>query len=745
MALNINAQVFVPNLQIHFPPDLKTCADEQITICPQIYGSKGKLSYLWQDGSQSPCITLKPNSDQIIRLHVVDSAGDQEKAHTIVKVYEKPLASAGPDVDVLEGQAITLTASGGVKYIWSNGMEGSSIQIAPNNSSNFTVTVINENGCVDTDDIYVNIRKYATISQYVWEDKNANGISEEYENGMNDVLVNLYRDMDQNGFPDGQAIKFQLTQRNPDNGKSGYYHFDQLLPGSYILQFIRPIGFISSPLTIGGNEMLDNDINNFSGFSQIVKIEEGSTIENISAGYYRPATIETTAFEDLNGNGIQEYGEPGIDHIIVNLRDQDGNFVFDTNGIPVYSGFTNASGKCVIPNLIPGSYKLVYQLKDNYKYTLSNIEDSNSSQDMPNDSDVENGSDETMVFDIYSGETMKSVDVGLFRLASINSTAWEDLNGNGIWDNEETGIDDIVIYLYELDNPGVVIDSAITQMNVNGQSGSYGFEGLTPSDYYAYYITPNSYHVSPPNMGGNENIDSDIIGAYGNGTTESFSLISGQNMTTLGAGFYKSSSIGDKVWIDAQNGLRGVQDEKDLPATNIKVGLYDYISNALVSETFTDEKGGYQFDSLALGYYYVQFDIPEGYSFVTSGLGFDRQNDSDVVNFDSGTTGMIEIAPNTKLMHIDAGLKAPSNSTNDGAKIEIQAFPNPTTDFIQLENILENTVVRIYNEEGQLMLENKVNPGERFDTRDFKAGTYYIFAFNYQWRKSTRFIKTNTY
>ena len=57
-----------------------------------------------------------------------------------------------------------------------------------------------------------------------------------------------------------------------------------------------------------------------------------------------PYQIGNTVFEDLNGNGVQDPGEPGIQGVMINLLDGYGNPILDINGNPITT-VTDANGK----------------------------------------------------------------------------------------------------------------------------------------------------------------------------------------------------------------------------------------------------------------------------------------------------------------------------------------------------------------------------------------------------------------
>ena len=77
-----------------------------------------------------------------------------------VTIYDSPVANAGSDISVCEGQSATLSASGGNAYVWSptTGLSNPNIAsptVTPTSTTTYTVTVTDGNNCTDSDDIVV--------------------------------------------------------------------------------------------------------------------------------------------------------------------------------------------------------------------------------------------------------------------------------------------------------------------------------------------------------------------------------------------------------------------------------------------------------------------------------------------------------------------------------------------------------------------------------------------------------------
>jgi len=72
-------------------------------------------------------------------------------------ILSLPVANAGTDQTICEGQVATLTASGGGTYAWNNGYFTAQIYVMPASTYTYTVTVTNAELCTATDSVTVNV------------------------------------------------------------------------------------------------------------------------------------------------------------------------------------------------------------------------------------------------------------------------------------------------------------------------------------------------------------------------------------------------------------------------------------------------------------------------------------------------------------------------------------------------------------------------------------------------------------
>lgn len=114
-------------------------------------------NYLWSDGSTADSLVI--NSPGSYHVTVTDTNGCVFKSDTLS--FQEDVfptsASLGPDLNLCSGNNLSLTsgASEAVSYHWNTGSTEASILIE--NSGTYSVEVININGCVAKDTVYVTI------------------------------------------------------------------------------------------------------------------------------------------------------------------------------------------------------------------------------------------------------------------------------------------------------------------------------------------------------------------------------------------------------------------------------------------------------------------------------------------------------------------------------------------------------------------------------------------------------------
>lgn len=420
----------------------------------------------------------------------------------------------------------------------------------------------------------------AHIGDFVFEDKNADGVQGASEPGIGGVSVNLKDTA-------GNVVATAVTAGN------GSYGFD-VAPGTYTVQVVAP-GFVVSPQGQGGNPALDSNIDS-TGNTAPVTVGAGQTNNTIDAGLYHLATLGDRVWLDANGNGVQDAGEVGIAGVTAVLVDGNGVFVGTTS--------TDANGNYLFTNLTPGSYQVRFQAPAGYAVTTQDV-NGNTLDGVDSDIDA---SGLTGLYTLNSGDDNRTVDAGLYQKAHIGDFVFEDKNANGVQDAGEVGIGGVAVTL--CDAAGNPVTTTVTNA-----AGGYGFD-VAPGTYSIKVAPPSGYGVSAKDQGGNDATDSDIDSVTGK--TGNYTLNSGDVNNTVDAGLYRKASIGDKVWVDIDKD--GVQGSNEPGVAGVKVYLLDGNGVQVGAPLTTNAAGEYLFTNLTPGSYSLRFDLatlPVGYTVTT--------------------------------------------------------------------------------------------------------------------------------
>jgi len=121
-------------------------------------------------------------------------------------------------------------------------------------------------------------------------------------------------------------------------------------------------------------------------------------------------------------------------------------------------------------------------------------------------------------------------DLTLGDISELGDTVWNDLNRDGIQDDDEPGIEGVTVRLYDCDGNWL----ASTTTDENGQ---YMFSDLMPGGYRVEFVLPAGYAFSPQYQGGNPELDSNAHRVTG--LSECVTLPEGITDPTIDAGMYE--------------------------------------------------------------------------------------------------------------------------------------------------------------------------------------------------------------
>jgi len=282
-----------------------------------------------------------------------------------------------------------------------------------------------------------------------------------------------------------------------------------------------------------------------------VDVTSGSAFTAKDFGNFQYGAISGTKFNDVNGNGVKENGENGLQ-----------NWEIKLSGAKTDSVFTDANGNYSFANLSFGDY------------IVSEVNQNGWLQTLPS-------TPSTYTLSIVSGSIYATKDFGNFKLGTISGMKYNDNNGNGQRDNGENGLINWKIKL-----SGAKMDSTLTD-----ESGNYSFSNLMSGDYVVSEQQQSGWMQTMPSTPG----------------TYSLTIVSGSTLSGKDFGNLQLSTISGVIFLD-QDG-DGVKDNGEVGIAGWKIRL----TGNKIDSVFSDANGAYIFNSIQAGNYVVSEVIQAGW------------------------------------------------------------------------------------------------------------------------------------
>ncbi len=615
---------------------------------------------------------------------------------------------------------------------------GSDVNITTGQSYTVTLSAGENNRNVDAGLIFNTPAIPNSIGNRVWLDTDSGGDQDAGEPGVAGVTVTLYA-------ADGVTIvATTITDAN------GNYLFNNLPANTgYILGFTPPAGMVfttTTGTTLGIDTDSDVEASTFSpNFGRTGFINSGAAgtaITQVDAGLIpqtnNNASLGDKVWNDINSNGTQDAGEPGIAGVTVNLyHDVNGDGVLTGGELTaVRSVVTDAFGNYTFNNLtvtLINKYQVEFIQPAGYNNTP--VANNNSGNDVT-DSDITNdATDRTDFIRLKWNERNTSVDAGFVQAApagtlKLGDKVWRDDNGDGQQGATEPGLAGVTVKLYQNGTDGLpgTADDVLIANTATDINGSYLFVNLAASasaatNYNVQFSNiPSGFSFTVQDAGADAT-DND---ANSLGKTGSYNLTA--DNLTVDAGISQGvpsglASLGDRVWYDLNN--NGAQDAGELGAAGVTVNLYLDANNdgqitggeqTAFKTTTTNALGEYMFGGLNAGNYQVGFTLPAALSAYTlstkdaSGVSDALDSDGNPKNTSvagntagaqTSYTALIPLATGEDKITVDLGIVPPANTNTLGGT----AWFDTDSDGTQTANPgrVPGVVVNLYNSAGTLI------------------------------------------
>jgi SdrD B-like domain/Secretion system C-terminal sorting domain len=562
-----------------------------------------------------------------------------------------------------------------------------------------------------------------SIGDKVWFDADGNGVNANNaaEPGVAGVTVTLF------DAATGNIVAVTTTDAN------GNYLFNNVPANTnFQVGFSAPAGTV---LTTGGTLDITNGSTNSDPSPTTGKTATfssgpaGTQITGVDAGLKNDpkGAIGDFVWNDINNNGIQDVGEPGVPGVLMTLYNvgPDGIRGNADDGTTLTTT-TDANGYYVFPNLDPSKYVVTATPIAGYALSPKDVTASNPGGDAK-DSDFSAGtglfagsyvSPVKELKPIAGGVTRDmTIDLGIYNstanLNSLGDKVWNDVNKDGLQTAGEAGVPNVTVRL--LNSVGAAVNNPATgkpYVVVTDAAGMYRFVDLPDGEYIVefanipagYSFTGQDKDVANQGLPGSATdgaTDSDAKTTTGRTVVIAIDPTSvnpvSVNILTVDAGITQgipsgTASLGNRVWYDngrdangaivGANANNGKQDVGELGVANVKVELLDAFGVAVDSDpniagvqpyvVYTNALGEYLFTGLPAGDYTVKFSrFPTGYtSSAANTTGVDDALDADasfagssVLATTTATTAVYTLQTGEDNLTVDMGI-IPAAGTN---------------------------------------------------------------------------------
>jgi hypothetical protein len=264
----------------------------------------------------------------------------------------------------------------------------------------------------------------------------------------------------------------------------------------------------------------DSDVDPATGVTACFTLPPGTTDRTRDAGLSRKACLGDLVWEDLNHDGIQNPGEPGVPGAQLRLYDcGTGSLVASVN--------SGMKGDYLFCDLAPGAYRVEIIPPAGYELTLPG-----AGTNACADSDANPATGLTGCVSLAPGETNRCVDLGLKRHAALGDRVWHDLNRDGRQDAGEPGLAGVTVRLRHC------VTLAELAVQVTDAAGYYLFTALPAGTYQVVFEAPTGLLFSPAQASGVP-ADQDSDANPATGVSPCVSLYAGQTNRTVDAGLHE--------------------------------------------------------------------------------------------------------------------------------------------------------------------------------------------------------------
>lgn len=537
----------------------------------------------------------------------------------------------------------------------------------------------------------------ASISGYVYHDRDNDGVRETGEEGLAGVQIRV----EPINVLSPQAPRTVTTDAN------GFYQVTGLAPGTYrVVEAAQPATFVDGRDAAGTvNGQVRGAAVNPGDKIENVTLNTGDNGFNYNFGEYRTAEIHGhVRLSTPEGDCFVEGDDaPPLEGVVVRLFDSTGNLLSQTK--------TDVNGRYSFTGLLPGTYTVVEE-------TPAGLIDGDEHVGAVNGAarGVILGNDRIGNIALTSGEIGEHYDFCEHLPASVSGYVYHDQNQNGGRDSGEEAIAGVTIRL--LDSTGAVVATTTT----NSQ-GFYQFQNLRLGQYTIIETHPAGWIDGPDDAG---TVNGVTVGAAVNPGDEirAVALKWGDNGVNYNFGEYRPTVLSGYVYHDRNNNGVRESGEEGLSGVAVRVTPVNTLASQAAVIVVTRADGYYEATGLAPGGYRVE-EVQQPDTFV-DGL--------DSAGTVAGQTRGTAVNPGDRIENItlNTGERGVNYNFGEYRRAEIRGHVRLSTPdgdcFVEGEESrpVENAVIRLYDSTGKLLAETKTNAAGEYRFGDLLPGTYTV-------------------
>ena len=134
--------------------DSAICLDSNLVLNPKV-----GVSWLWNNGDTTQALLVNTAGDY--EVTVADANGCENDDEINLSINPLPQVELGEDTAICIGEIITFDAEVGEIWLWNNGEETKTTNV--NTAGDYSITVTDENGCVNYDTILLGIHSLPDV------------------------------------------------------------------------------------------------------------------------------------------------------------------------------------------------------------------------------------------------------------------------------------------------------------------------------------------------------------------------------------------------------------------------------------------------------------------------------------------------------------------------------------------------------------------------------------------------------